>query len=96
MIYELRIYQCVPGRLPALIKRFEDHTLKIWEKHGVRQAGFWTVLIGDGSNDLHWPGNRLPNANGYGARSRPIQLGSKCARRPRKTVRSSPISRARS
>ena len=25
MIYELRIYQCVPGRLPALIKRFEDH-----------------------------------------------------------------------
>jgi NIPSNAP len=55
MIYELRIYQCVPGRLPALIKRFEDHTLKIWEKHGIRQAGFWTVLIGDGSsNDLHY------------------------------------------
>src|SRR6516165_6035268 len=54
MIYELRIYQCVPGGLPALIKRFEDHTLKIWEKHGVRQAGFWTVLIGDGSNDLHY------------------------------------------
>jgi NIPSNAP len=54
MIYELRIYQCVPGRLPALIKRFEDHTLKIWEKHGIRQAGFWTVLIGDGNNDLHY------------------------------------------
>jgi hypothetical protein len=46
MIYELRIYQCVPGRLPVLLKRFEDHTLKIWEKHGIRQAGFWTVLIG--------------------------------------------------
>jgi hypothetical protein len=54
MIYELRIYQCVPGRLPVLLKRFEDHTLKIWEKHGIRQAGFWTVLIGDGSNDLHY------------------------------------------
>ena len=54
MIYELRIYQCVPGRLPALIKRFEDHTLKIWEKHGIRQAGFWTVLIGEGNNDLHY------------------------------------------
>jgi NIPSNAP len=38
MIYELRIYQCVPGRLPVLLKRFEDHTLKIWEKHGIRQA----------------------------------------------------------
>ena len=23
MIYELRIYQCVPGRLPVLLKRFE-------------------------------------------------------------------------
>ena len=54
MIYELRIYQCVPGRLPALLKRFEDYTLKIWEKHGIRQTGFWTVLIGDSSNDLHY------------------------------------------
>ena len=54
MVYELRIYQCVPGRLPVLLKRFEDHTLKIWEKHGIRQAGFWTVLIGDGNHDLHY------------------------------------------
>ena len=54
MIYELRIYQCIPGRLPALLKRFEDRTLKIWEKHGIRQAGFWTVLVGDGNNDLHY------------------------------------------
>ena len=54
MIYELRIYQCIPGRLPALLKRFEDHTLKLWAKHGIRQAGFWTVLVGDGNNDLHY------------------------------------------
>jgi hypothetical protein len=54
MIYELRVYQCVPGKLPALLKRFEDHTLKIWEQHGIRPAGFWTVLVGDGSNDLHY------------------------------------------
>jgi hypothetical protein len=54
MIYELRIYRCLPGRLPALLKRFETHTLKIWEKHGIRQAGFWTVLIGDGNHDLYY------------------------------------------
>ena len=54
MIYELRVYQCVPGKLPALLKRFEDYTLKIWEQHGIRHAGFWTVLVGDGSNDLHY------------------------------------------
>jgi len=54
MIYEQRIYTCIPGRLPALLKRFESATLKIWEKHGIRQAGFWTVLIGDGNHDLHY------------------------------------------
>ncbi len=46
MIYELRIYHCVPGRLPALLKRFETVTLAIWERHGIKQAGFWTTLIG--------------------------------------------------
>jgi hypothetical protein len=52
MIHELRIYHCVPGRLPALIKRFETVTLKLWEKHGIRQAGFWTTLIGKSNVEL--------------------------------------------
>jgi hypothetical protein len=54
MIYEQRIYRCIPGRLPALLSRFENHTLKIWERHGIKQAGFWTVLVGDGNHDLHY------------------------------------------
>jgi len=54
MIYELRIYSCIPGKLPALLKRFEHETLKIWDRHGIKQVGFWTVLLGDGSNDLHY------------------------------------------
>jgi hypothetical protein len=49
MIYELRIYRCVPERKPALLSRFENETLRIWEKHGIRQAGFWTTLIGRSS-----------------------------------------------
>ena len=52
MIYEMRIYRCVPGRLPALLKRFETATLKLWEKHGIRQAGFFTTLIGESSQEL--------------------------------------------
>jgi NIPSNAP len=52
MIYELRIYRCVPGRLPALLKRFETTTLDLWKKHGIRQAGFWTTLVGESNNDL--------------------------------------------
>ncbi len=54
MIYELRIYSCIPGRLPALLKRFETQTLPIWKKHGINPVGFWTVLVGDGNNDLHY------------------------------------------
>jgi hypothetical protein len=52
MIYEMRIYRCVPGRLPALLKRFETATLKIWEKHGIKQAGFFTTLIGESNQEL--------------------------------------------
>jgi hypothetical protein len=54
MIHELRIYQCLPGRLPALLKRFETKTLKLWDKHGIRQAGFWTVLIGENNLTLYY------------------------------------------
>lgn len=46
MIHELRIYRALPGRMPALLKRFETRTLKIWERFGIRQAGFWTTMIG--------------------------------------------------
>jgi hypothetical protein len=52
MIYELRVYRAIPGRLPALIARFQNHTVRIWEKHGIRQAGFWTTLVGDSMQDL--------------------------------------------
>jgi hypothetical protein len=54
MLYELRTYHCVPGRLPALLKRFETITLGLWEKHGIRQAGFWTVAIGESNQILHY------------------------------------------
>ncbi|MDF1793051.1 MAG: NIPSNAP family protein [Thalassobaculaceae bacterium] len=52
MIYELRVYHCVAGRLPDVVKRFDTITLKLWEKHGIRQAGFWTTLIGECNSDL--------------------------------------------
>jgi hypothetical protein len=52
VIYELRIYHCVPGRMPALLKRFETITLGIWERHGIRQAGFWTTLVGTSNQTL--------------------------------------------
>jgi hypothetical protein len=52
MLYEMRVYHCIPGRLPALLKRFETKTLKIWEKHGIRQAGFFTTVVGESNQQL--------------------------------------------
>jgi hypothetical protein len=54
LIHELRIYHCCPGRLPVLNKRFETTTLKMWEKHGIKQVGFWTVAIGATNHDLYY------------------------------------------
>jgi hypothetical protein len=54
VIYELRVYHCVPGRLPDLLKRFDTITLKLWDKHGIKQAGFWTVLVGESNQDLYY------------------------------------------
>lgn len=54
MLYELRIYECVPGRLPDLNKRFDTITLKLWEKHGIKQAGFWTTVIGESNMTLYY------------------------------------------
>ena len=51
-IYEMRVYRCLPGRLPNLLKRFTDVTLSLWDRHGIRQAGFFTTLVGESNQDL--------------------------------------------
>ena len=52
MIYEIRVYQSVPGAMPRLQARFAEKTIPIWEKHGIRAIGFWTTLIGKSNNEL--------------------------------------------
>src|SRR5579862_7742147 len=41
MIYELRTYTAAPGKMEALQKRFRDHTVQIFEKHGMKNVGYW-------------------------------------------------------
>jgi hypothetical protein len=41
MIYELRLYYLYPDQLPALHKRFANHTLKLFEKHGIKTVDSW-------------------------------------------------------
>jgi hypothetical protein len=54
MLYELRIYHCMPGKLPALLTRFETATVALFAKHGIEQVGFWTVAIGESTADLYY------------------------------------------
>ena len=46
MIYELRVYRVVQGRMADLLARFEHQTLPIMVRHGFLQAGFWTTIVG--------------------------------------------------
>ena len=52
MIYELRVYHAMPGKLAALVDRFRKHTVQIWKRHDIRPLGFWNVDIGENTNDL--------------------------------------------
>ena len=42
--FELRTYYAAPGKLDALHARFRDHTMKIFEKHGMTNIGYWMPL----------------------------------------------------
>jgi hypothetical protein len=39
--FELRTYTASPGKLDALNARFRDHTVALFEKHGMEVVGFW-------------------------------------------------------
>lgn len=51
--FELRIYYCHPGRLDALIERFQNHTTKLFEKHGMENIGYWLPVEND-KNALYY------------------------------------------
>ena len=50
-IFELRTYYANEGKLDALHARFRDHTCELFEKHGMRNVGYW-VPVKNESNAL--------------------------------------------
>ena len=53
-LYELRIYTAAPGKWEALHQRFRDHTLRLFEKHGIKSIGYWTGADERESNRLYY------------------------------------------
>ena len=50
-VFELRIYTCNDGKLPALQSRFRDHTCALFEKHGMTNIGYWSPTEPQGGLD---------------------------------------------
>lgn len=46
-LYELRIYTSHPGKLANVNARFRDHTMKLFEKHGMKNIMYWTPTDGE-------------------------------------------------
>ena len=47
--FELRTYTPTPGKLPNLLTRFRDHTIKLFSKHGMTHIGYWVTEEKDGA-----------------------------------------------
>ncbi len=45
MIYEMRMYEAAPGKM-AELHRSAELSVKIFDRHGIKQIGFWTAMIG--------------------------------------------------
>ena len=52
MLYELRKYEVMPGKQPALLDRFGSFTVPKWKDYGIRLVGFWTPDVGAHSNQV--------------------------------------------
>ncbi len=55
-IVEVRIYDTLPGRFQKLHDRFTNHTLEIFQRHGIRSIGYWTEEVGTGSRLFYMTG----------------------------------------
>jgi hypothetical protein len=43
-VYELRVYHAAPGKLGDLQSRFREHTIKLFDRHGMKSVAYWTPL----------------------------------------------------
>ena len=51
-VFELRTYTTPPNRLANLHARFRDHTVKLFEKHGMTNIGYWELAPNQKGSDV--------------------------------------------
>ena len=43
-VYELRVYHAALGKLADLLARFREHTIKLFDRHGIKSVAYWTPV----------------------------------------------------
>ena len=43
-VFELRVYHIAAGKSADLLARFRDHTMKLFERHGMKSVAYWTPV----------------------------------------------------
>jgi hypothetical protein len=56
-IQELRVYDAMPGKLPALHDRFANHTMQLFAKHGIENVAYWTEDVGTSNRLVYMLGH---------------------------------------
>ena len=97
-VFELRTYTSVDGLLPNLEARFRDHTMQIFERHGMENVGYWVppgfARVGQHPHLHHLARQPSGLRRIAGRRSATTRSGRRCRRRLESTVRAlSPVSR---
>src|ERR1700722_9155512 len=97
-LLELRTYYAMPGKLEDIHKRFRDHTLQIFAKHGMTVVGFWGRAIRRTAQTPSWStccrSRIVPSGTPSGKSLAAIRNGKRYPKNPKPTENSSRRSRA--
>ncbi len=67
-VFELRVYHAASGKLGDLLARFREHTIKLFDRHGIKSVAYWTPLEEPEKSNtliyiLHHPSREAAAAN---------------------------------
>jgi len=53
MLYELRVYRCMPRRKSDVLAMFREDVVRLFARHGIEIVGFWDTVVGDVDDVLY-------------------------------------------
>lgn len=83
-IFEIRTYTTHPGKLEDLHRRFRDHTMRLFERHGMTNIGYWVPQDAERSSNtlvyiLAYPSRAVADSAWVAFRADPEWQAAKAA-----------------